>query len=168
MAAKKSAQKKGKEFEADCLDHLRSFMGTSRCVTQRLYDSHSSGGFLPSQPGDCLTLYEGKLFLFEFKSSDKHLTLANTREPLTSLFSDDQVAAMRVWKWAGALPIVFFKANKTKTVEVWNGDYIASCYVTPHKSLSHHEDRIHYAFEASFLKDRLLDTLRNVRHEHLL
>ncbi len=127
--AKRTPQDKGKAFESECIEFLKGMMVQRRCATHRLYDTHSAGALLPPQPGDCFHVHDGKLFLFEFKSSGEYDTLAGSRGPLNSLFSADQIALMRIWHRAGAITTVVFKSQVNGIIQAWDGNYIAGKYV---------------------------------------
>ena len=134
----KTPQQKGKEFETEVQRAFEKRVSKQQLAVQRLYDTGSAGAFLPSQPGDLLLCYMGRTILVEVKSSDKHHTLSGKRAPLTSLFDDKQIAQMRLWYRAGAKVFVIFQSQKDKFVEVWDGNYIAHCYVTPRERAEPH------------------------------
>jgi len=164
----KTAQKLGKEFEEDAIFHLRALMPTMNTVTHRLYDTHSAGSFLPAQPGDCITVFMGKVFLFEFKSSLEFNSLSEGRGPINSLFSAEQLASMRIWHRAGAMPFVFFKSFACSRIERWSGLYVAETAAVPAKRLNPNEDVYHYQYEPKSLSMALQDTLETTVHAYLL
>lgn len=129
----KTPQQLGKEFEENVKNNLQSFMSKNKTVTLRLYDTRSAGNYIPSQPGDFVSVWQGNAILIEAKSSTIHDSLSDKRSSLTSLFDKEQVAKMRIWKRAGASVSVIFKSPRQGRIEVWDGAYIAECFVTPRK-----------------------------------
>lgn len=127
----KTPQQVGKEFEGEVQDELQSYQARHPTVTLRLYDTRSAGNYIPSQPGDFISVYFGNVNLLEVKSSLSHCTLEGKRAPLTELFDAEQVAKMRLWHRAGANVWVIFKDQNSDHIEVWSGNYIAHCFITP-------------------------------------
>lgn len=126
----KTPQQRGIDFQGEIQKGLEERQATICCVSHRLYDTRSAGAYLPSQPGDFITVCEGVPSLIEVKSSDKYPSLAGARSPVTQLFDTEQVAKMRLWIRAGARAVVVFEDQKTREIEVWRGDHIASTFIT--------------------------------------
>ena len=154
------AQDLGKQFQDDIQEVLSAMPTTERAFFHRLYDSRSAGAYLPDQPGDFILLYHGGALLIECKSSTMFDTLAGGRRNLTSLFSDQQVASMRLWLRAGGVPMVLFKSHNTGIVEAWGGGYIADCYLTPKRHALPETDPSYHAFEFAERRPALLALLR--------
>ena len=143
----KTPQQRGKEFETKVQRAYEKLQATKELVCLRLYDTRSAGNYLPAQPGDFIIVYKGVPILLEVKSSEKFDTLSGKRAPLTSLFDAEQVAKMRLWRRAGAYPIVLFQSQVTGWMEVWDGDYVAVCYATPRRCIERTDSYF------TFLKD---------------
>jgi len=133
VKSSKTPQEQGKDFEGRVQEGLQSFMSKKKTVTLRLYDTRSAGNYLPAQPGDFVTVYEGRPALIEAKSSTACESLSNDRKALTSLFDKEQIAKMRLWHRAGSSVSVIFKCHHRDLIEVWDGSYIAECFLEPRK-----------------------------------
>jgi hypothetical protein len=131
MTKEKTPQQLGHEFQDEVQKHLMSLQTHTKTYSLRLYDTKSAGNFLPAQPGDFISVHEGRGILVEAKSSGAVSSLSENRKALTSLFDKEQIAKMRLWHRAGGSVSVIFKCQKTKSIEVWDGKYIGDCFVTP-------------------------------------
>ena len=127
----KTPQQKGHEFQdlvqKNLLDHMRK----AKSYTMRLYDTKSAGNFLPSQPGDFISIYQGLPILVEAKSSSKVSSLSQSRAALTSLFDNEQLAKGRLWVRAGGSASVIFQCQESRMIEVWDMGYLRDCFNTP-------------------------------------
>lgn len=130
-SSKKTPQQAGKDFEGRVQAVLSDLQRTSRVYFHRLYDSHSAGAYLPSQPGDFIAVADGKACLIEVKSSLAVESLSESRKALTSLFDVEQLTKMKLWARARGSASVIFQSQETKAIEVWDGVFIRDCFVTP-------------------------------------
>ncbi len=128
----KTPQQLGHDFQDAVQGVLSELPETTPTFFHRLYDSRSAGGYLPSQPGDFICLHKGRAVLIEAKSSGELESLAEGRG-FTNLFDSFQVVKMRLWTRAGGAAFVIFQHHQTGDMEVWDGNYIAECFVTPRK-----------------------------------
>lgn len=132
----KTEQQAGTDFQTAVQDELSVLQTQRGFVYHRLYDTRSAGAYLPAQPGDFCGTIQRRGFLIEVKSSLKHSSLADNRAALNDLFSDDQVAKMRLWAMAGAITFVVFLDQGSGKREIWDGEYVAKTYVTPRARLN--------------------------------
>lgn len=132
----KTAQERGKEFELDLQELLRKAIAKHPLAFVRLYDTRSAGSYLPEQPGDFLVTYRGNGYLVECKSSVKFASMAGSRSAMTELCSNGQIASMRVWARAGAIPLLLFRHMDNPVIEVWDGKAVAETFHTPRAKLS--------------------------------
>lgn len=130
-----SSQARGKGFEETFRQVLKGMVNTHPLAFVRLYDTRSAGAFLPEQPGDFLLTYDKVNFLVECKSSKRYSSLSQGRQPLTSLFSDGQIASMYVWQRAGSRPLILFLPAEGEEVEFWRGEDVYEAYHTPRGKL---------------------------------
>lgn len=127
----KSPQQVGKEFEEHLQSALKLMQKKMKFTFSRMYDSHSSGGFLPAQPGDFCGVANGRGWLMEAKSSAKVDSLHLNKSVLSDNMSSTQSAFMKIWHRAGALTVVPFLSQETGVVEFWDGYYLATIYSQP-------------------------------------
>lgn len=132
--AVKTVKEVAKEFEDETRLALDKMMSKQPSFFIRLYDTRSAGNYLPSQPGDFISIHAGKAFLIECKVSEVASNI--NRAILTKNFSDHQIAAMRLWARAGGEAIVPFLSVETNLVHIWQGAHLAQCYITPRMSPS--------------------------------
>lgn len=124
-------QQYGKEFEERIRILIADLQKTSRSRLVRLYDTHSAGlagNVLPEQDGDFITLFFGKPWLIEVKSSYEHTSLGESRKSL-NLMKSNQAAGQRLWVRAGGYGLVIFYQADSSHVEFWRGDHVGECYV---------------------------------------
>jgi hypothetical protein len=138
----KTPQQLGHEFQDYVQGILEGFHNKYRTITQRLYDTKSAGAFLPSQPGDFFTVWEGIPYMVEAKCSVKHNSLAASRAALTSLVDGKQGAKMRVWHRAGCKGLYIVKSMETGCIEVWDGNQVAIALATPRGKIP--EEALHF------------------------
>ena len=127
---KKTPQQLGHEFQDEVQKKLMEHMRTAPSYTMRLYDTKSAGAYLPSQPGDFISIYKGLPILVEAKSSGNVSSLSQNRSAL-QLFDNEQLAKSRLWIRAGGSASAIFRCQQSKNLEVWDMGYIRDCFNTP-------------------------------------
>lgn len=137
----KSPQEVGKEFEEKFRAALKAITLHKKAAVHRLYDAHSSGGYMPEQPGDFFFLYDRTLHVFELKSSAKHQTLASG---LSDLMDTGQAAQLRWWTRAGAVAHVLFLSQQDGAIELWNGDHVGKTFATSRARLKEGEGVVYF------------------------
>ena len=152
---KKDIKEVAKDFEEETRLVLEKYIRQNPTTYIRLYDTRSAGSYMPNQPGDFVAVLSGKANLIECKVSEVETTLVKHRNLVTKNFSDPQIAHMRVWHRAGANCIVLFMNPDEGVIELWDGHYIATVYVTP-KMKPETE-----GLKACFPRDKLGDFLIN-------
>ncbi|RKX63278.1 MAG: hypothetical protein DRP42_07805 [Tenericutes bacterium] len=129
-SSKKTPQQRGHEFQDLVQKHLLEHMRKAKSYTMRLYDTKSAGNYLPSQPGDFISIFNGLPILVEAKSSGKVSSLSENRAAL-QLFDNEQLAKSRLWIRAGGSASAIFQCQHSKKLEVWDMGYLRDCFNTP-------------------------------------
>ena len=130
-----SAQEFGHWFQDEVQAVLMQLMQKRKAVFHRIYDSGSTGGFLPAQPGDFHGTANGTPLLIEVKASKKYTSLCSSGA-LRSLVKPHQAAAQKLWDRAGASGLFIFHGDGTNEVELWPGAETAKVFATPRARLS--------------------------------
>lgn len=126
----KTPQQLGHEFQDDVQKKLMEHMRKAKSYTMRLYDTKSAGNYLPSQPGDFISIFNGVPILVEAKSSGNVSSLSQNRAAL-QLFDNEQLAKSHLWIRAGGSASAIFKCQHSGNLEVWDMSYIRDCFNTP-------------------------------------
>lgn len=130
-----SAQEFGHWFQDEVQAALMQLMKKKKAVFHRIYDSGSTGGFLPAQPGDFHGTADGTPWLIEVKASKKRNSLTDSGA-LRNLIKPHQAAAQRLWHRAGAKGCFVFHADGSDQVEIWDGAETAAVHSTPRARLN--------------------------------
>lgn len=156
----KTPQELGLEFQDHVQRLLTSFENRYPTTTQRLYDTRSAGNYLPSQPGDFITLWKPTTFLIEAKATTKYRSFSENRAVLTSLVDIEQAAKMWMWDRAGAITLYVVKFSETSVVEFWDGADVYEALSEPRRRLQE-KDRL-WAGSHTVLKDALFSFFTNL------
>lgn len=116
----------GKPLEKATAKAFKNLLDNNLAVMCRMYDTTSSGFFLPPSPSDFMGLFKGKPMIAECKSSDNKHTLADCN--LKSYIEPTQYAYHKLWLKQGGLSLFIFHSVPMSVVELWHGSDVLRSY----------------------------------------
>jgi len=116
----------GKQTEKLASEAFKIILSNKEGVFTRLYDTKSSGRFLPPSPGDFMGGCLGKAVLFECKSSDVKKSFSDC--DVKSYVEPTQFGYHKLWLIAGNVGLFLFESIPYKSAELWSSTSVMSMY----------------------------------------